>query len=102
MLPAVDHSNKSAYAFITMERMLELTETEVGAILKQRCREAGGQAEFARRFGVSGAYISYVIHGQKRPSKRLCEVLGLRQHIRHVYTWEQLVVATQAPVVTDL
>ena len=51
---------------------------EVIERLRRACRQAGGQNHWARRHGLSQAYVSDVLTGKKPPGPRLLAALGLR------------------------
>jgi hypothetical protein len=39
--------------------------------------EAGGRRAWANRVGVSVSYVSMLLNGKRRPSKRVLDALGL-------------------------
>ena len=49
-------------------------------------RNYGSQKEAAKSWGVSGAYISTVCRGAKRPNKRILECMGLVRNVSVTYT----------------
>jgi transcriptional regulator with XRE-family HTH domain len=52
---------------------------DVRALLAVHCKMQGGQSAFARKHGLTRAYVSQVLAGQRPPSPRLCKGLGLRE-----------------------
>lgn len=61
-----------------------MTERQVRALLRRRCRELGGQPTFAARHRLSQQYVSEVCRGHRAPGKRISAALGLRK----IVTWE--------------
>lgn len=47
------------------------------AALAHACRNAGGQAAWARQHGISRAYVSQVLAATRPPSQRILDALGL-------------------------
>jgi len=62
-----------------------INKFDVLAALNIECRKPGGQSAFARRAGVSEAYISQVVNGQKSPSPSILRALGFRKTIVEIY-----------------
>lgn len=56
-----------------------LTNEDVRKILASEIKEAGNANKWAADNGYSPAYISYVSSGQKPPSKRILDDLGLKE-----------------------
>lgn len=52
---------------------------EFRARLAQFAADTGGKAELARRLGVTGQFIGYVISGDRKPGKKLLAALGARK-----------------------
>lgn len=51
--------------------------SEVIALLRQRCAEAGSQAQWARDNGMAQTYVNEVLRGARRPGKKLLDALGM-------------------------
>jgi hypothetical protein len=47
--------------------------------LRRHVNEAGSGANWAMENGFSKAFVSYVLNGQRKPSKRVLEILGFRE-----------------------
>ena len=54
---------------------------DVYGAIRRACREAGSQAEFADRAGLSQAYVSNVLNGRKPPSDALLAAIGWRRRV---------------------
>ena len=60
--------------------MTEQTDIKaVYAALNQRCAKRGGAAERAARVGVSPAYVSQMMNGEKKISMSVMLELGFRK-----------------------
>jgi len=59
-------------------RKRELRIVDVQELLRERCAAAGGQRAFAATHGFQVQYVSQVLHGQRPPSERLCQTLGIQ------------------------
>lgn len=57
--------------------MSSMTEEQVVEMLRG-LRQAEGQAKLAKRLGVSAAYISRILDGQRGPGPKMLIKLGLR------------------------
>lgn len=53
------------------------------AYLNDRIRDAGTQAELARRLGISPAYLGDVVWERRLPGKKLLAALGLCKVVRY-------------------
>lgn len=62
-----------------MSRLNLLNEEDVRGILREAFKEAGNASIWAWENGYSKAYVSYVVNGRKRPSKRMLDDLGLKE-----------------------
>lgn len=51
------------------------------ARLAQFADATGGKAELARRLGVTGQFIGYVIAGDRKPGKKLLAALGAKRRV---------------------
>jgi len=60
-----------------------VTETELRGKLVRMCNDRS-QAEIARSFGISRAYISDIIAGKRRISKKIAKLLGYRVTSVHI------------------
>lgn len=57
----------------------EIDAVELSAMLRQACKEAGGQGAFAARMGVARSFISMVMHAKRVPTPEILAALGLRK-----------------------
>jgi predicted transcriptional regulator len=55
-----------------------MTADEVRDLIRERIG-AGTQVDLARKFGVSGSYLSDVLKGSREPGGNLLEALGLKR-----------------------
>jgi hypothetical protein len=51
---------------------------DIYAKLRTLCRDAGGQAAWGKKAGVSPAYISDVLNGRKPPGPKILAAVGYR------------------------
>jgi hypothetical protein len=58
---------------------------EFYALLRQACREAGGQRAFARTHGMSEQYLCDVLNARKDPGDRILAALGLVKVVRYAH-----------------
>ena len=56
-----------------------LSQSDVQAKLKAEVKQAGNAAVWAADNDFSKAFVSYVINGQRKPSKRILEILGFKE-----------------------
>ncbi len=56
-----------------------LSQDDVRAKLKTEVKQAGNAANWAFENDFSKAFVSYVLNGQRKPSKRILEILGFRE-----------------------
>lgn len=61
-----------------------LRERDVVSRLRTACRQAGGQARFARIAGVAPQYVCDILAGRTRPGDAVLRALGLQRDIRYV------------------
>lgn len=59
-----------------------LSTEQVRKRLKAACEDAGSQAEWARRHGMSAAYLHDVINGRRGLGHAILEALGLERVIQ--------------------
>lgn len=64
--------------------MIVVTEQEVKRRIKGAIKEFGSQIAFAKALGISGAYVSAVLKGDKVPRGRILEFLGIEAHTQTV------------------
>lgn len=57
---------------------------DVYAAIRQACREAGSQAKWAQKHGLSQSYLSEVLNAKKPPNKVVLRALGLAEVTRYV------------------
>lgn len=60
-----------------------LSQDQVRKRLKAACEDAGSQAEWARRHGMSAAYLHDVINGRRGVGKAILGALGLRRVVQY-------------------
>ena len=60
-----------------LQRGVPLTEDGVRARLKAAIEKAGSQRAWAREHGLSAPFVNDVLRGNRQPSDRICEALGL-------------------------
>jgi transcriptional regulator with XRE-family HTH domain len=51
--------------------------------LEKKSMEAGSQHSYAKKLGISGAYLSDVIHGKTVPGPKLLRALGLTKEVTY-------------------
>lgn len=61
-----------------------ITAPELHRILAQSCRDAGGQAAWARRRGFSAAYVSDLVNGKREVTEAVANSLGYVRQVRFV------------------
>jgi DNA-binding transcriptional regulator YdaS (Cro superfamily) len=54
---------------------------DVRRLIRDKCNEAGSQRQFAVNVGVSQAYLSLVISGQREPGEAILAALGLARTV---------------------
>lgn len=59
---------------------------DVYGLIRQACRDAGGQHKWAEQVGVTPAFVSALLHGRRNPSKRILDALGVRKVVTFHYT----------------
>ncbi len=52
---------------------------QVFALLQTECAKAGGQKAWAAEHGLSGGYVSSVLHAKQDPGPAVLAALGLRK-----------------------
>ena len=52
---------------------------DIYGAIRRACRDAGSQAAFAERSGLSQAFVSNVLNGRKPPSDALLAAVGWRR-----------------------
>ncbi len=50
---------------------------DVCRLLREACKQAGGQVEWARRHGVSKSYVGAVLNAECEPGQKILDALGL-------------------------
>lgn len=60
-----------------MARRVDLIE--IYGRIRKACREAGSQKAFAEKAGVSAAFVSAVLNGQKPPSAAMLSHVGIKR-----------------------
>lgn len=56
-----------------------MKESTVRAMIQRACENFGSQKAFAKHLGVSPAWISDVLRGNRRPGKTILDYLGLER-----------------------
>lgn len=56
-----------------------MTEADVVAMVRSRVAEAGSMREYARRTGVTVAYVSDLLNGRRAPGPKILGPLGLER-----------------------
>lgn len=64
--------------------MSDMTSLDVCALLRRKCREAGGQSAWAAAHGVSPQYVCDVLNARREPGDLILAPLGLRRITRYV------------------
>ena len=54
-----------------------IDHVDVCRLLTDACTAAGGQNEWAKRFGISPSYVSNVLHSRCEPGRAMLEALGI-------------------------
>lgn len=62
-----------------------MTVEEVRERLRARIAETGGQAAFAREYGVSTVYLQDAVTGRRSPGPAILAALGLEKETRVDY-----------------
>lgn len=64
------------------KRMAELlTPDDVLDVLRDECAEMGTQKAWAKKNGVSPAYVNDLLQGRREISDRVAEMLGYERHV---------------------
>lgn len=64
--------------------MTQNTLFDVFVQMRAACKDAGGQAAWAERHGMSAAYVSDVLNSRREPGPKILGALGLRKVVRYV------------------
>jgi hypothetical protein len=59
--------------------MCALDQIDVVRLLRSEVKRAGGQQEWARKYGVAPSMISMVLSGDRPPNKKIISALKLRR-----------------------
>lgn len=57
----------------------EMRINDVQNMLRQACEKAGSQRAFALEHGLAAQYLTQVLSGERPPSAKLCEALGIEE-----------------------
>jgi hypothetical protein len=60
-----------------------MTAEKVREMLRNVCRKAGGQSQWAGLNGMSGVYVSDVLAGRKEPAGKMLAALGLERVVTY-------------------
>lgn len=66
-----------------------LTEQEVIKRLRDAIEDAGGQREFARRVGLTPAYVNDVLHGRRALADRILAAIGVERGVVYRVTYQE-------------
>lgn len=61
-----------------------LDEAELYAVIRREVQAAGGQSAFARKLGISAAYVSQIVNAHREPSDAVLARIGLRRVVRYM------------------
>jgi hypothetical protein len=50
-------------------------------LVKVKCEKLGGQKEFAKKYGLSPAYVNDVIRGKRDPGDKFLRAMGFKKTI---------------------
>jgi len=81
LTPAV--ADMSSGFFANPRIGIVMTEDQVRKLLAKACETAGGQKAWALTAGVSGAYVSDVLAGNRSPGKSILAALGLDKAVTY-------------------
>ena len=56
---------------------MTMTAKDVRYLLTQACKAAGSRKEWAKKHGMSAAYVSDVLLGSREPSHKICSAMGI-------------------------
>jgi DNA invertase Pin-like site-specific DNA recombinase len=62
-----------------LRKVTSRTEAEVLQLLRREIREAGSQAEWARRNGIDRTYLNKVINGRKSAGPAILNALQIKE-----------------------
>ena len=54
-----------------------ITADDVRALLRKACENAGTQQAWADKHAFTSSFVSFVLLGRKKPSRKLCKILGI-------------------------
>ena len=60
-----------------------MTESEVRELIRETCRRAGSQKNWAAQSGFSAAYLCDVLEGRRAPGNAILVPLGLRRVVSY-------------------
>ena len=61
-----------------------IEEAEVRKMVRKACKEFGSLRAFAAHLGVSAAFVSDIARGNREPSGKVLQYLGLAKDVRRV------------------
>lgn len=59
-------------------------ESEVRKMIRKEVKEFGSQRAFAAHLGVSAAFVNDIVRGNREPSGKVLQHLGLSKDVRRV------------------
>lgn len=65
--------------------MEPLTKTDVLKMIYALCLSCGSQKEWAKKCGISEAYLSDILRGNREPSEMVLKALGLKKVVTYEY-----------------
>lgn len=54
-------------------------------VIWQMVKAEGSQKEFAKRFGISTAYLNDILHKRREPGDKLLNAIGVRKEVTYHY-----------------
>lgn len=63
------------------KRTFVLSLDDFRAHLSSLARDCGGNAELARRLGITGQFVDYLISGKRKPGRKALAALGARRRV---------------------
>lgn len=66
-----------------------LSEQDVIARLRAAVSEAGGQRAFARKVGLTPAYVNDMLRGRRAIAEKVLDVLSIERIVVHTVTYRE-------------
>ena len=61
-----------------------IEESEVRKMVQRACKDHGSLRSFAAHLGVSAAFVNDIVRGNREPSGKVLQHLGLSKDVRRV------------------